>query len=219
MNEPMEENNMLIQVGRQNVPGTEMRRDSVGGVTGMGFLNTVFFVSDGISLSVLTEASGVEGSTLNNWVKRGYIGVTVNKRYSRDQFARILIFNMLRETIMLERIDALLRYLNGCVNNHAETTVSESVLYDYICKILDKIDAKGGRREVDIPSCIEETISDYQEPVSGAGKRLVAALEIIVTAYSASLLRIKANDLFEGLDLRVSGEPIANKLPIIGKKK
>ena len=80
-------------------PGTIIRREERYGKDGAEFLERIYFISDGIMLQQIKEISGVDGSTLQNWVKRGWIGNTVNKKYSRNQLARILIINMLRSSM------------------------------------------------------------------------------------------------------------------------
>ena len=94
-------------------------------------------------LSRIRELAGIDGSTIQNWVKRGWIGNTVNKHYSRVQFARILIINMLRATMKLEKIDFLLHYINGNLDCRADDIISEPILFDYICRIVDTADKIG----------------------------------------------------------------------------
>ena len=83
------------------IPGTVRKKDEMGNVTGKEFLDKIFYISDGIMLSQIRDVSGVDGSTLQNWVKRGWIGTTTNKKYTKDQLARILIINMLRSCMLL----------------------------------------------------------------------------------------------------------------------
>lgn len=188
---------MNLCVQESFVPGSVQKRAEVGGVTGMEFLNKIFFISDGIMLSQVREISGVDGSTLQNWVKRGWIANTVNKRYSKDQLARILIINMLRDSMMLERIDFLLRYINGSVNTREDDIIPESQLYDYICTILDRVSAMESCTGEQLHACILECTQSYQDVLPGASERLHKALEIIVIAYYASYMQSFCNRLFE----------------------
>ncbi|MBE6709464.1 MAG: DUF1836 domain-containing protein, partial [Ruminococcaceae bacterium] len=87
----MNENRML-----EYIPGTVMLRDKMGDVTGLEFLKKIYFITDGIKLSQVREITGVDGTTLQNWVKRGWILNPVNKTYGIDQLAHILIINMMR---------------------------------------------------------------------------------------------------------------------------
>lgn len=187
------------------IPGTMLKRDEMGGVTGIEFLDKIFFISDGIMLAQLREISGLDGSTLQNWVKRGWIGNTVNKRYSKDQLARILIINMLRATMQLERIDYLLHYINGTINDSSDDIIPESMLYEYVCRVIGRISEKGGLSSMsreEVLEIIEQVTADYEEKMEGATHRLRSALEIIVISYYASLLAAYSAELFDQLDKR-----------------
>ncbi|MDD6800678.1 MAG: DUF1836 domain-containing protein [Firmicutes bacterium] len=179
------------------IQGTVMTRESMGNVTGEEFLDKIFFITDGIMLSQVREIAGLDGSTVQNWVKRGWIGNTVNKRYSKNQLARILIINMIRDTMQLEKIDFLLKYINGKINDETDNIISEAKLYDYICKITDLMLKEDGEVGENLNRLIEKCTSDYNEVVSGSRKRLCKALEIIVVSYYAALLKSHSDKLYE----------------------
>lgn len=178
------------------IPGTVREKAAMGNVTGMEFLDKVFYISDGIMLAQIREVSGVDGSTLQNWVKRGWIGTTTNKKYSKDQLARILIINMLRSCMLLENIDKLLHYINGKLDDTSDDIIPESVLFDYICRIYDIFTEKGYETDEQLSCVIDDVTSDYKEPVEGAKDRLTAALKIILIAYFCSTVGKYANNLF-----------------------
>ena len=62
------------------------------------------FATGGITLSQVSIMTGLEPYLVQNWVKRGFVGHPVARVYSREQFARIIIINMLRETMRIEHI-------------------------------------------------------------------------------------------------------------------
>jgi hypothetical protein len=141
-------------------------------------------------LSQIKEISGIDGSTLQNWVKRGWVENSKLKRYNMDQVANILIINMLRNCIQLDRIAFLVKYINGSVTDKSDDIICPSSLYDYICKILDRLMLKGGDCSVEtLKECIAHETRDYVEKISGASRRLQNALEIIIVAYYASILK------------------------------
>ena len=191
---------MTLGIVDDHIPGTVMLKKDMGNVTGLEFLNKIFFITDGIMLQQIREISGIDGSTLQNWVKRGWVATTVNKKYSKEQLARILIINMLRDSMLLERIDFLMRYINGNVNDNSDDIISESQLYDYICRTIDVLMEKDDTTtKGELRTYIKECTKDYEERVSGARKRLNRALEIIVTVYYSALIRKNSNDLYEKL--------------------
>lgn len=181
---------MNLQIKEEFIPGTVLKRKDMGDVTGMGFLSKIFYISDGVMLSQIREISGIDGTTLQNWVKRGWVENSKLKRYNVDQVAHILIINMLRNCIQLDRIAFIIKYINGKVDDRSDDIIKASKLYDYICRILDKIMAQGGECSVDtLKECIAKETEDYVEKVSGASGRLRNALEIIIIAYYASILK------------------------------
>jgi hypothetical protein len=162
----------------------------MGDVTGMEFLSKIFYISDGIMLTQIRGISGIDGSTLQNWVKRGWVANSKLKRYNIDQVAHILIINMLRNCMQLDRIAFLIKYINGNVDDASDDIICDSKLYDYICRILDKLTKKNIEHTFDtLRECIENVTADYEEKVTGASKRLNNALEIIITAYYSSLIK------------------------------
>ena len=104
---------MKLEIESRLIPGTLMDKVKMGNVTGLEFLDKIFYITDGIMLAQIREICGIDGSTLQNWTKRGWVANAHNKRYGKDQLARILIINMMRESMQLERIAALLTYVNG----------------------------------------------------------------------------------------------------------
>ena len=181
---------MNLQINEELIPGTILNRKSMGDVTGLEFLSKIFYITDGVMLGQIREISGIDGSTLQNWTKRGWVANSKLKRYNIDQVAHILIINMLRSCIQLDRIAFLLRYINGNVNDNSDDILCPSRLYDYICRILDSIMIEGKECSVDnLKECIAEETKDYEEKISGAARRLQNALEIIIVAYYSSVLK------------------------------
>ena len=181
---------MNLQITENTIPGTILDRYAMGDVTGMEFLSKIFYISDGVMLSQIREISGIDGSTLQNWTKRGWVENSKSKKYNMDQVAHILIINMLRSCMQLDKIDFLIKYINGRVDDRSDDIIRESELYDYICRILDAL--MSGDREVQISTlreCIEEVTAEYDEKISGARRRLTNALEIIIIAYYASIIK------------------------------
>lgn len=187
--------NLTIHDGM--IPGTILKKSEMGNVTGIDFLSKIFFISDGIMMAEIRRIAGIDTSTLQNWIKRGWVENSKLKRYHMDQVAHILIINMLRSCMHLDRIAFLLRYINGSVNDRSDDIICASRLYDYICRILEKLTGEDAVSSV--KECIASVTADYEEKVTGARKRLCRGLEIIVVAYYASLLKQQSDTLLEEL--------------------
>ena len=185
-----EEHILNLQMKDPLIPGTILKRKDMGDVTGMDFLKKIFFISSGVMLSQIREISGIDGSTLQNWTKRGWVANSKLKRYNIDQVAHILIINMLRDCMQLDRITYVIRYINGNPEDTADDIISDSLLYDYICRILDRLLDDSATHDVNsLRSCIADVTTDYEERIGGARRRLNQALEIIITAYYATLIK------------------------------
>ena len=181
------------------IPGTVLERQKMGGVTGLDFLNKIFFISDGIMLAQIREIAGVDGSTLQNWLKRGWVVNPKNKMYDKEQLARILIINMLRDTMQLSDISFLLTYVNGETDRAEDDIISESRLYDYICRLVDRVTRIQILTQDSLTELVAECTADYEEKVSGARRRLNAALEIIIMSLYANVIKRRADQLIDVL--------------------
>jgi hypothetical protein len=173
----------------------------MGDVTGLEFLKKIFYISDGVMLTQIREISGIDGSTLQNWTKRGWVANARLKRYNIDQVAHILIINMLRYCMQLDKIAFLVSYINGRVYDQSDDIIRDSQLYDYICRILDRLMHAGEitKDNTTLRDTIEEITSDYEEKVTGARKRLNTAIEIIIIAYYASIIKSHSDNMVDTL--------------------
>lgn len=183
------------------IPGTKLKRSDMDGLTGMEFLKKVFFISEGVMLTQIRDISGIDSSTLQNWTKRGWVANSRLKKYNMDQVAHILIINMMRSCMQLEHIDFLIHYINGRVDDSSDDIISDSMLYDYICRILSYMMDSEQVSLSKVRSIVDEIVSDYVEPMEGARNRLVKALEVIVITYYAALLKRHADGLLSELQV------------------
>lgn len=188
---------MNLHIKDELIPGTKLSRAEMGGVTGLDFLSKIFYISDGVMLTQIRDISGIDGSTLQNWTKRGWVENSKLKRYNINQVAHILIINMLRSCMQLDRIAFLIQYINGKVNDRSDDIIEDSELYDYICKILDRLMTYEVCSLGSVKEAIEEITADYSERIGGARERLTNALEIIIVAYYATLVKKHSDEKFE----------------------
>lgn len=190
---------MTLKLHDRLIPGTKLKRSDMDNLTGLEFLKKVFFVSEGVMLTQIRDISGIDSSTLQNWTKRGWVVNSKLKKYNMDQVAHILIINMLRSCMQLEHIDFLIHYINGRVDDTSDDIISDSMLYDYICRILSHMMDSEQVSLSNVRDLVDTVTSDYQEPMEGARDRLVRALEVIVITYTAALLKRHADGLLSEL--------------------
>ncbi len=171
------------------IPGTVLDVSKTGGATGEDFLSKIFYISDGIMLSYIREITGIDGTTLQNWVKRGWVLNPKNKLYSKEQLARILIINMVRDTMQLSKISYLLQYINGDIESTCDDIILESKLYDYICRTIKEY----SETSCELDDVIYNITKDYKECFTGAAQRLRKAIKIILLSYEAAAYKNMAD--------------------------
>ncbi len=188
--------------------GTVIERN---GQDARSFLFSIFSVTKGSMLAQVREITGLDTPAIQNWLNRGWVACPVEKRYSMDHLARILIINMLRDVMKLEHISVLLTFINGRVDDTSDNIVSEPALYCYLCSIPGKIHFEEVLSEEQFFSLVEKEISDYQEPWPGAGRRLMDGIYVILIYYAASIIKKKADRLYI--------QTLENPLSAIGKEE
>ena len=87
------------------------------------------FATGGITLSQISVMTGLEPYLIQNWVKRGFLSSPVKRVYSREQFSRIVIINMLRESLQLEKICGLIHLIGGKPDNKEDDLIGFEELY------------------------------------------------------------------------------------------
>ena len=158
---------------------------------------TAMFMGGGIALSQVCGLTGLEPYMVQNWVKRGFLPPPEHKRYNLNQLCRIININMLKRTLLMEQIVALIGYINGSLADTSDDTIDDSRLYFLFVKLAA---SKPSLRDPnDADSSIEELLQDYAEPVPGAKERVAKVLKVMLTAWVAARLHESANKMVEAL--------------------
>ncbi len=139
------------------------------------------FLSGGMIRSQMASVSGVEAHDIQNWVKRGFLSSPVNKRYSINQFCRIVIINMLRTAMPMEQICSLLGYVNGKLDDESDDLIDDTVLYFMFLRLASRARHIGGRNNWE--AALTDILRDYAEPIPGAKERIDQVLRIMLTAW------------------------------------
>lgn len=157
------------------------------------------FAAGGITLSQVSVMTGLEPHVIQNWVKRGFLSSPVKRQYSRQQFARIIIINMLRDSIQIDRICELIRVIEGEINDPNDDLIRDNELYHRYVDMLselrfDMID------EQTVMQAAENASADFTERVNGEKKKLCRLLQVMFYAHTASRIKEKAGELLATLD-------------------
>lgn len=155
------------------------------------------FIPGGLVLSQVAEITGLAPHTIQNWVKRGFVTPPKQKRYTRDQLCRLLIINALKDSLQIESIIALCTHAGAHMGSEA---IGDAALYyrfaDALGALQTGLPTRGAMR-----TAVEESLQGFSEPYAGAKGRLVNVIEIMLLAYSSSMLHQSAERLIKTLDL------------------
>ena len=154
------------------------------------------FLGGGMIRSQLAAVSGVEPHDIQNWVKRGFLSSPVNKRYSINQFCRIVTINMLRSAMPMDKICSLLGYVNGRLDDESDDLIDDTQLYFAFLEVAARFRGLAEDRNA-LSKCIRESLDDYREPYPGAKVRVEQALTVMVLAWISSLLRGRAEAILK----------------------
>ena len=177
-------------ISSRYIPGTVVDRSKMNGAAGESFLDKVFYITGGIMLTQVREITGIDGTTLQNWLKRGWVASPKGKYYTKEHLARILLIAMMRDTMQLARIAQVLSYINGRVGD-------ESVLYDYVCRVVDILADGDSAGLNQLEEVVDTVVESYEERVAGAKKRLSRGIAVIVTAYYSTLVKNHAENMID----------------------
>lgn len=155
------------------------------------------FLAGGIALSQISELTGLESYTVQNWVKRGFLSPPEKKRYTLRQLCRILNINSLKNVLSMERICGLLGYINGQLDDEADDIIDDATLYFMFVRLAAK--AKFMYNAADREALMEKELADYQEPIPGGKDRVKNVLRIMLTAWLAARMQQETERMLKEL--------------------
>ena len=178
------------------IPGTTLQINKDDACHIRGLFHSMF-LSGGMVLSQVTNITGLEAYTVQNWVKRGFLTPPQNKHYTKEQVCRIININMLKSILPMERICGLLSYINGELDDEKDDIIKDIDLFFIFVKLAARARQLDDARQRD--EIISATLADYVEPVSGAKERISKALCVMLTAWVAARMKQEAEAMLEGL--------------------
>ena len=157
------------------------------------------FATGGITLSQISVMTGLEPYLIQNWVKRGFLSSPVKRVYSREQFSRIVIINMLRESLQLEKICGLIHLIGGKPDNKEDDLIGFEELYHrYVDMIADQdINITD---EASVMKAIEKATDQFECSPFDAKKQLIRVLQVMIYAHASARLRASAEQAFSAME-------------------
>ena len=157
------------------------------------------FAAGGITLSQVSIMTGLEPYQIQNWVKRGFVSSPQRRLYSRAQFARIAIINMLRESLQLEKICSLIRLIDETSQSDGEASIRDEELYHRYVDMLSENAINLSDPQSIINAATKASLDSGLVSLS-AQRRMVTVLQIMFCAHAASDLRLSAETLLGSLE-------------------
>ena len=156
------------------------------------------FLGGGMVLSQVTGITGLEAYTVQNWVKRGFLPPPDRKKYSMNQLSRIIIINMLKNVLPMERICNMLSYINGELDDDSDDIIDDSRLYFMFIHLAAHYRLMHNESGRD--TLIAQELKNYVEPVPGAKERVANVLRIMLTAWASAQMRQTADQLLKEIE-------------------
>ncbi len=157
------------------------------------------FATGGITLSQVCIMTGLEPYLVQNWVKRGFLSPPKKRVYSRVQFARVIIINMLRESLQIDRICGLIHIIGGDPHDVSDDLISDDELYHrYVDMVSDETINVTNERSV--IEAAEKAVVDFESPYPDDKKKLVRILQVMLYAHEAAKLRDSAGEILSTLE-------------------
>lgn len=180
------------------IPGTTMKFSEQARESAFSLISPVLEATGGLTLSQLSKLTGLEGTTIQNWIKRGWVSATNGKKYSEQQILRILLINMLRKAMKLEDIANLMRYINGDVEDKSDDIIDEVLLYNILCRIIFTAEDEGAFVPDKVRELVSREIADYTSEIADVEK-LRKAMFVMVMGYRSGCLRTEMEKGLEAI--------------------
>lgn len=173
------------------IPATTIKFSEDARSAAFSVISPILEATGGLTLSQLSNITGLEGSTIQNWIKRGWIASTKGKKYSEKQLIRILLINMLRGSMKLENIAQLMVYINGDVEDTSDDIIADITLYNILCRIIFTAEDEGAFTTESVQELISREITANSSEITDPVK-LRKAMYVMVMAYRSACLKTEA---------------------------
>ena len=180
----------------EKIPGTALPFNISAAENCYSLISPLLTVTKGLTLSQVTELTGLETSTIQNWVKRGWVKNPEGKRYGEEQVMRIILINMMRGSMQLEQIAFLMAYINGSVEDRADDILPDKDLFNVLCNIIYICEQSSALDMEHLDKIIENQIDKTKINDAVSVKKLKTALRAMVLAFLSTQMRDMAQKAF-----------------------
>jgi len=151
---------------------------------GFSKIRMLLDATGGLTLSQVCSVTGLEDTTIQNWVKRGWVAHPKGKKYEEMHIARIMIINALKECIKLEHISLLMKFVNSSSSQAGGEgeIIKESELYDYLCAALQGMGQAEDFSRSGVEAVVDTVIVDYEGQKPDSRVKIRKALTLMIFA-------------------------------------
>lgn len=181
------------------IPGTVLKFNSSAAEDCYSMIAPLLTVTRGLTLAQVRELTGLESSTIQNWVKRGWVKNPEGKRYGEEQVMRIILINMMRGSMHLEQIAFLMSYINGSVEDRSDDILPDRELFNILCSIIYICGQSSVADTAYLDKVIDAQIERARISDCVSQKRLRTALRAMVLAFLSTQMREEAQRAFAQL--------------------
>ena len=178
------------------IPGTALEFNKVAKDDCFSLIAPLLTVTKGLTLAQVRELTGLETSTLQNWIKRGWVKNPEEKRYGEEQVMRIILINMMRGSIQMEQIAFLMNYINGSVDDHSDDILPDRDLFNILCSTIYECENNAVYDTEKLEEIIDTSIEKATLSDDVSKRKLRTALRAMVLAILSTRMRELAQKAF-----------------------
>lgn len=182
------------------IPGTVLEFNEISAENCYSVISPLLTVTGGLTLSQVKALTGLESSTIQNWVKRGWVKSPEGKRYAQEQLIRIILINMMRGSMQMEQIAYLMSYINGSVDDRSDDILPDTELFNILCNIIFMSEHCSVTDETFLDTVINEKVKRVEFNDDISEKKLKTALKAMVLAYLSTQIKSMAQQAYSLLE-------------------
>ena len=171
------------------IPGTTLAFNDSAVDNCFSLIAPLLTITKGLTLAQVRELTGLETSTIQNWIKRGWVKNPEEKRYGEEQTMRIILINMMRGSMQLEQIAFLMNYINGSVEDRSDDILPDRELFNILCSIIYECEQKSVYDTSEIDITIESHLKNIILRDDVSKTKLKTALRATVLAILSTRMR------------------------------
>ena len=180
----------------EHIPGTTLPFNNAATEDCFSLISPLLTVTKGLTLAQVRELTGLETSTIQNWIKRGWVKNPTEKRYGEEQVMRIILINMMRGSMQMEQIAFLMSYINGSVEDRSDDILPDRELFNILCSIIYTCQQNAVADTEYLDRVIDNRLEHAKISDGVSQKKLRTALRAMVLAILATQMKELAQKAF-----------------------